>query len=743
MNELRRFKTITASRIDLRWMRKRVEYLTEMQHAAQRRLDSVQNELQALLGEQQAGDEPSVETPSASDVVQLVKEPIPEEQHNDGDTIVLLNEEREIRENGEIYEEEATWGPLSGRYTEIRVIGEGGFGKVVEVERMSDGERCAAKSSKMKKPIQPGPDEVREIWTMRRTNHCNLIRCHDVHIEEFEEGSKDASGFVKLTLVMSLVAPPWDWAHRHSSLQRYLLQTSNIKLSEPIAALVIQQVATGLAYLHDVMRIVHRDLKADNVLVGAGGFHDIKVCDYGTCIHLELHPTLEHPFAILKRELPANVGTCTYRAPELWDAILNRGGWKATAVTTTKADIWSLGCLLYFVIAQVPCYMETMIEKPFFFAITEGWVNYDLPEWEDASQGCRDLVEGMLTLKVEERLDVNQVLQHPWLVQQMEALHHCDKLHDTPTRLFDVPLAVAVARSDHTGDLIPWPVMAAVEWLSLCQPNMKEKEKTKTPNRLRVMRHVECFNVDNKYRIPQDEDPSVVIALVCNFLSRLTAEEGAEAEKVTLLCGTVHKDKAKSIQLGEKPAEERPKLVRKMLEKLSKKRPHSVATLEVLCRVGYAQTKLQAMDGSGRTPAQIVTQIAMRYAPDIHQIVEEVIIDPKLCAGLTPKSCREIALMRAAAGGSMQAAAEKDAAARQKGATKWSSLRSSNSFSEAPRAPPGSPEKSPLKKKVDKRKGSHLVTEWKAASSHMISAMGVVKKLQPEEPQPPADSVFL
>ena len=57
------------------------------------------------------------------------------------------------------YEETAKWTSLSDGYREVKVLGEGGFGKVVEVERLSDGLHLAAKSCKTKIG-QPAPDQV-------------------------------------------------------------------------------------------------------------------------------------------------------------------------------------------------------------------------------------------------------------------------------------------------------------------------------------------------------------------------------------------------------------------------------------------------------------------------------------------------------------------------------------------------------------------------------------------------------
>ncbi len=49
----------------------------------------------------------------------------------------------------------------------------------------------------------------------------------------------------------------------------------------------------------------------------------------------------------------------------------------------------------------------------------------------------------------------------------------------------------------------------------------------------------------------------MVVALITNFVTRLVATEGPDAERVTLLGGTVDEDHAISEELGAKSPEER------------------------------------------------------------------------------------------------------------------------------------------------------------------------------------------
>lgn len=95
-------------------------------------------------------------------------------------------------------------------------------------------------------------------------------------------------------------------------------------VEEKYVVIIVREVLTALAYLHK-SSIIHRDLKAANILITAAG--KVMICDFGVSALLVTASSKRNTL----------VGTPHWMAPEVAHA----------SAYDTKADIWSLGIMIF------------------------------------------------------------------------------------------------------------------------------------------------------------------------------------------------------------------------------------------------------------------------------------------------------------------------------------------------------------------------------------------------------------
>jgi len=211
-----------------------------------------------------------------------------------------------------------------GQYVIVDQVGHGGMGQVFKAKHRMMGRFVAVKVlPKAKWTTETEAAFRREIEMLGRLDHENLVHAHDANF--------DAGVYY---LVTELV-PGLD-------LRRHVRRHG--PLDEVMAASVISQAARGLAYAHAI-GVVHRDVKPGNILVRDDG--RVKVSDLG------LAGTV---FDVGEEEGPRRVsGTMDYMAPEQI---------RHPERIHPSADIYSLGCTLYFAVTgKVPFPDGTREEK--------------------------------------------------------------------------------------------------------------------------------------------------------------------------------------------------------------------------------------------------------------------------------------------------------------------------------------------------------------------------------------------
>ena len=245
-----------------------------------------------------------------------------------------------------------------GEYTVVRLVGEGGMGKVYEAEERLSGRKVALK---VLRPELTGDEEGRRLFTnemkiLAQLEHESLVRS----LAAFEHDGR-------LVLVLELL----EGETLRSRIQK------NGKLPWMEAVDIASRIAAALKVAH-ASDVVHRDLKPENVMLGPNG--GVKVMDFGVakvlCAHTGNVPS-------------QSVGTLQYMSPEQIDAKPVDG----------RSDLYALGLLLYEMIGGT---------APFRSASPRELLNMQCtaappPLEVELPRGVRELVTKLLSKAPEDR----------------------------------------------------------------------------------------------------------------------------------------------------------------------------------------------------------------------------------------------------------------------------------------------------------------------------------------------------
>jgi hypothetical protein len=164
----------------------------------------------------------------------------------------------------------------------------------------------------------------------------------------------------------------------------------NTHFSEPEIAAVCKYCLLALKYLHDNQRI-HRDIKSDNVLLGADGA--VKLADFGFCA--ELSSTAEKRRSV--------VGTPYWMAPEVIRGV----------DYDTKVDIWSLGIMALEMADGEPPLLDLPPLRALFIIATQPPPTLREPEkW---SSTFKDFLAAALAKSPQKRASADELLEHPFI----------------------------------------------------------------------------------------------------------------------------------------------------------------------------------------------------------------------------------------------------------------------------------------------------------------------------------------
>ncbi|TSO37088.1 MAP/microtubule affinity-regulating kinase 4 [Bagarius yarrelli] len=256
--------------------------------------------------------------------------------------------------------------PHIGNYRLLKTIGKGNFAKVKLARHVLTGREVAIKIID-KTQLNPTSLQKKDGW-------CNVLVNHgSVHLQLFEVIETEKT----LYLVMEYASG--------GEVFDYLV--SHGRMKEVEARAKFRQIVSAVHYCHQ-KNIVHRDLKAENLLLDADS--NIKIADFG----------FSNEF-MLGNKLDTFCGSPPYAAPELFQGKKYDG---------PEVDIWSLGVILYTLVSgSLPFDGQNL--KELRERVLRG--KYRVPFY--MSTDCEEILRRFLVLNPSKRCTLEQVMKDKWM----------------------------------------------------------------------------------------------------------------------------------------------------------------------------------------------------------------------------------------------------------------------------------------------------------------------------------------
>ena len=261
----------------------------------------------------------------------------------------------------------------------IRLIGKGSFGSIYKVKNLVDKKTYA----------------VKKLQVSRHTRDDNKATLCEIHIL-YHSNCPFILGFKTCFYDLNDVYIVTNYCRKKDLLYKINdLKKNNSHFTESQIWNIFLQMCYGIYYLH-ANNVIHRDIKTANIFLDNTNEYIIQIGDFGVSKVLNNSDTTG-----------TQIGTPLYLSPELLGK--HKYG--------KKTDIWALGCILYELITLKTAFAArnmTALCRKIQLASYPKIINK-----HNYSKELLGLLDKMLVLDVNQRLSINQILELPEVIKNM------------------------------------------------------------------------------------------------------------------------------------------------------------------------------------------------------------------------------------------------------------------------------------------------------------------------------------
>ena len=282
-------------------------------------------------------------------------------------------------------------------YQLTQLLGRGNFGDVFLTTKKNSNISYATKRMDRELAEHPAYCKyfVNEVSILRNIEHKNIVKLEDLK---------------KTKKHYYIIMEYCNGGSLKSNLEKYMNKYNN-PFPEKVVQHIMRQIVSAINYLHG-LKIVHRDLKLDNILVKYSCEEDkkslnllnaeIKLVDFGFATHIS-------NVSLLK----SAIGSPLNMDPRILKKFSSHA--KCPQSYDEKADIWSLGTLCYQMLMGEYAFVGNSVQE-ISSKIEEGTFKVPI----NLAKETISFLINMLQYDAEKRSNASELSKHPFLNKSVD-----------------------------------------------------------------------------------------------------------------------------------------------------------------------------------------------------------------------------------------------------------------------------------------------------------------------------------